>query len=103
MADTRRFQSSEEMANSVFGSAVPSVSERQRLEAEHARAQELPPPPPEPPKRPGWTPPGVVTSNTAGEFAFRDVRPPTEADLERMNRNTMREIVASIRHQRKGG
>jgi hypothetical protein len=99
MTDTRRFQSSDELANSVFGSAVPTPEQRKLREAEHAAAQVVPPIVPEV-RRPGWTPPGTVTNNTAGEFAFRDMRPPTEADLERMNRNTMRDVVGDARGRR---
>jgi hypothetical protein len=96
-SDTRRFQSSEELANSVFGSAVPTLEERRLREAEHAKAQELPPPAPEPPKRVGWLPKGYRTDATASEFAFRDMRPPTEADLERMKRKAMAQVVSHAR------
>jgi hypothetical protein len=99
-SDTRRFQSSDELANFTFGSAVPTAEQRKAIEAEHARAQVLPPAAPEPPKRPGWTPPGYRTDATASEFAFRNMAPPSEADLERMNRNTMREVVRDVRRGR---
>jgi hypothetical protein len=83
--------------NAVFGS-VPLTDEQRRLrEAEHARAQVLPPPPAPEPKRPGYTPPGYRSDATASEFAFRDMRPPTEAEQERINRNTMRAVVSHSR------
>jgi hypothetical protein len=98
--DTRRFKSTDEMMNAVFGSIPLSDEQRRQREADHARAQVRPPPAPEPPKRPGWTPKGYVSSATDA-LAFRNnMAPPTEADLERLNRNTMAEIVRDIRKGR---
>jgi hypothetical protein len=97
--DPRRIRSSEELANAVFGSALPTAEQQRQREEQHKAAQ-VPPPATEEVRRPGWLPPGYCTSNTEGEFAFRNMTPPTEADLERMKRNTMAEVV---RHQRKGG
>jgi hypothetical protein len=68
-ADTRRFRNSEELANAVFGSAVPTVEQRKLREEQHARAQVPPSLPPEP-RREGWTPPGYRTDAIA-ELAFR--------------------------------
>jgi hypothetical protein len=95
-SDTRRYLSSDELANAVFGSSVPSVEQRKLREEQHAAAQALPPPPQEV-RREGWLPPGTVTSNTAGEFAFRNMAPPTEADLERMKRKSMMQVVSHAR------
>jgi hypothetical protein len=68
--DTRRFRSTDELMNAVFGS-VPLTDEQRRLrEAEHRAAQELPPPPQEV-RPPGWLPPGYVTTNT-DSLAFRN-------------------------------
>jgi hypothetical protein len=67
--DTRRFQSSDELANSVFGSAVPTPEQRKLREEQHARAQVPPAAEPEA-KREGWTPHGYRTDATA-ELAFR--------------------------------
>ena len=95
--DTRRYLSTEELANAVLGSAVPTVEQRRQREAAHAAAQVLPPPPAPEPKPVGWTPRGYVTNNTVSEFAFRDTRPPTEAELERINRKSMAQVVAHAR------
>lgn len=98
--DPRRFQSSTELANAIFGSAVPTVEQRKRIEEQHAQAQVLPPPPKEEPKRAGWTPPGYRTDATAAEFAFRDMRPPSEAELQRGIAKAMRGVVGDARKQR---
>jgi hypothetical protein len=95
--DRRQFQSSEMLANAIFGSSPLTVEQRQRIEAEHKAAQVLPPAAPEPEKRKGWTPPGFRTDATASEFAFRNMAPPTEADLERMNRKSMMQVVSHAR------
>ena len=71
MADDRRqFRSSDELANAVFGSSPLTVEQQRQREAEHARAQALPPPPQEV-RPPGWLPPGYVTTNTDA-LAFRN-------------------------------
>jgi hypothetical protein len=47
-SDPRRFRSSDELANAVFGSAVPTVEQRKLREEQHARAQVPAPVEPEP-------------------------------------------------------
>ena len=82
--------------------AVPTVTNPPARGCARGRAV-LPPPPAPEPKPVGWTPKGYVTNNTVGEFAFRDTRPPTEAELERINRNTMKEVVSHSRRGQRGG
>ena len=96
MTDRRQFRSSDELANAIFGS-VPLTAEQQRQrEAEHARAQALPPPPQEV-RPPGWLPPGTVTTNTDA-LAFRNgFKMPEEKDLEAGIAKTMGEVVAHAR------
>jgi hypothetical protein len=96
--DTRRFRSTDELMNAVFGS-VPLTDEQRRLrEAEHRAAQELPPAPQEV-RPPGWLPPGYVTTNT-DSLAFRNgFALPEEKDIAKGIAKTMGEVVA---HQRKG-
>jgi hypothetical protein len=95
--DTRRFKSTDEMMNAVFGSVPLSDEQRRQKEAEHKAAQAPKVAAPEPPKRPGYTPPGYRSNATVSEFAFRDMRPPTEAELQRDIRKSMRDEVARAR------
>jgi hypothetical protein len=118
--DTRRFRSSEELANAVFGSAIPTPEQRRLREAEDRAAQ--PEPVPDEPKREGWTLPGTVTTNTA-ELAFRScvempdgvpydelgargqiirnaVGGPQRKRIERGIANTMAEVVRDARGRR---
>ena len=96
--DARRFKSTDELMNAVFGSVPLSDEERKLREAAHAAAQVLPPPPNEP-KPPGWLPPGVMTTNTDA-LAFRNgFALPEEKDIARGIAKTMGEVV---RHQRNG-
>jgi hypothetical protein len=97
-SDPRRFRSTDELMNAVFGSVPLSDSERKLREAEHAAAQVLPPPPQEV-RPPGWLPRGMVTTNTDA-LAFRNgFKMPEEKDIAAGIAKTMGEVV---RHQRKG-
>jgi hypothetical protein len=94
--DTRRFKSSEELANAIFGS-VPQTDEA-RLAAEEAhRAAQLPPPVVPEVRPPGWTPRGTVTGATAERGLLGVGVSPSEAQMERMKRATMGDIVHDAR------
>jgi hypothetical protein len=97
--DTRRFKSSEELANAVFGSALPTAEQQRQREAEHKVAQ-APPPATDEPKREGWMPPGTVTTNTDA-LAFRNgFKMPEDKDLQAGIAKTMAEVVAAVRGRR---
>ena len=94
--DPRRFRSTDELMNAVFGSIPLSDEERRLREAAHAKAQELPPPPHEP-KPPGWMPPGVMTTNT-DSLAFRNgFAMPEEKDIAAGIAKTMAQVVGHAR------
>jgi hypothetical protein len=100
MEDNRRFKSTDEMMNCVFGSVPLSDEQRRQKEAEHKAAQVPKPPAPEPPKPKGWMPKGVVTTNT-DSLAFRNnMAPPTEAELQRGIAKTMMGVVGDARRRR---
>ena len=88
--DTRRFRSTDEMMNAVFGSVPLSDEERRAREASHRAAQVPVPLPKEEPKRPGYLPRGVMTNATAN-LAFR------EKDFKRLAGITTTTNVLSAR------
>jgi hypothetical protein len=94
--DTRRFKSSEELANAIFGSVPQTDAERRAAEEAHRRAQV--PPPVEPTAHPpGWQPRGSVTSATAERGLLGVGVSPSEAQMDRMKRATMGDIVHDAR------
>lgn len=95
MSDTRRFRSSEELANAVFGSVPLSDEQRRQKEAEHKAAQVPKPPAPEPPKPKGWTPPGYRSDATAN-LAFRE-KPFAPLAWYHGDQRTQRQIDAVMR------
>ena len=94
--DNRRFRSTDELMNAVFGSVPLSDEQRKLREAEHAAAQVLPPPPQEV-RPPGWLPPGVMTTNT-DVLAFRNsFKMPEEKDIAAGIAKTMAQVVGHAR------
>jgi hypothetical protein len=97
--DTRRFKSSEEMANAIFGSVPQSDEARLAAEAAHRAAQVPPPVVPEV-KPKGWQPRGSVTSATAERGLLGVGTPVTEREMERMKRKAMMDSVHDARGRR---
>jgi hypothetical protein len=98
--DTRRFRSSEELANAVFGS-VPQSDEQRRMSEEAHRAAQVPPPVVPEVKPKGWHGPrGTVTSATAERGLLGVGTPVSEREMERMKRSTMAAIVHDARGRR---
>ena len=96
MDDPRRFKSTDELMNAVFGSVPLSDEERRQREASHKAAQVLPPPPQEV-RPPGWLPRGVMTTNTDA-LAFRNgFKMPEEKDIAKGIAKTMGEVVGHAR------
>jgi hypothetical protein len=94
--DNRRFRSSAELANAMFGSAFPTEAERKLREEQHKAAQV--PKVEEPEVRPeGWLPPGVMTTNTDA-LAFRNgFRMPEEKDIAAGIAKAMAQVVGHAR------
>ena len=94
--DTRRFKSTDELMNAVFGSVPLSDEQRRQREAEHAAAQVVTTTAPEP-KPPGYLPRGVMTTNTDA-LAFRNgFAMPEEKDIARGIAKTMAQVVGHAR------
>jgi hypothetical protein len=97
--DNRRFKSSEELANAIFGSVPQSDEQRLAAEEAHRRAQVPPPVVPEV-KPKGWTPRGSVTSATAERGLLGVGTAVTEAEMERLKRKAMMDTVQDVRGRR---
>jgi hypothetical protein len=97
--DTRRFKSTEELANAIFGSVPQTDAERRASEAAH-RAAQLPPPVVPTAHPPGWQPRGTVTSATAERGLLGVGVPVSEKQMEQMKRKAMMDTVHDARGRR---